>query len=153
MSLYFLPKWRECNNDDNNNKKKRGVGTWSFRKSKTVSYHLWNLRCREARAITSDLVLSSSPCPSEHWKCSEHTLFPNPKKIKALRYKNPYFLDSSLHFIPINLSAFKPINTHLLSIFDSMSIPAHDCSQSMPGIPCLTIFSGMLGCIAEFPVT
>lgn len=132
---------------------KKEVGTWSFRKARQSFLLPLNLRCREARAIISVLVLSSSLCPSEHCKCSEHTLFPNPKKIKTLRYKNPYFLDSSLYSIPINLSAFKPINTHLLSIFDSMSIPAHDCSPSMPMIPCLTIFSGMLRCIAEFPVT
>lgn len=34
MSLYFLPKWRECNNDDNNNNKKGGWGLGAFGKAR-----------------------------------------------------------------------------------------------------------------------
>lgn len=45
-------------------------------------------------------------------------------KIKILRCENSYFLDSSLHAIPINVSAFKAIITHLFLIFDHLSIPA-----------------------------
>lgn len=35
MSLYFLPKWRECNNDDNNNNNKKGEwGLGAFGKAR-----------------------------------------------------------------------------------------------------------------------
>lgn len=100
---------------------------WAFRKARQFFMLPLNLRCCEAKTITSILVPSSQP---GHLiiNCSEHTSFPISKKkkikIKILRCENSHFLDSSLHAIPINVSAFKAIITHLFLIFDHLSIPA-----------------------------